>query len=202
MDAMTRRDQRAGPSPHLTWAELACHDAARTPYPVRWRTSRAGRLATVFEAIRHAGGDHPLRVLSGYRTPTHNRTVSGARHSQHVQGRALDLVPPGGWTETGFHAVVRAVAREDPRIGGRRVLPLGRPRGHPIPSGGPARGLVGGRARHADARRGVTTVHRARGMTSRASRPLDVAGHHAESPVALGTPSGLDDEVDSNTLGC
>ena len=107
----------AGPSPSLTWAELACHDSARTPYPIRWRESRARRLATVFEAIRHACGDHPLRVLSGYRTPAHNRTVGGARHSQHVQGRAIDLAPPRGWTVTGFHAVVRAVAREDSRIG-------------------------------------------------------------------------------------
>ena len=117
MDAMMRRDQRAGPSPHLTWTELACHDAARTPYPVRWRTSRAGRLARVFEAIRHACGDRPLRVLSGYRTPAHNRTVGGARHSQHVQGRAIDLAPPRGWTVERFHAVVRAVAREHARIG-------------------------------------------------------------------------------------
>ena len=112
---MTRPDR--GPSAHLTWAELACHDATRTPYPGRWRASRARRLATVFEAIRHACGDHPLRVLSGYRTPAHNRTVGGARHSQHVRGRAIDLAPPRGWTVTGFHAVVRAVAREDPRIG-------------------------------------------------------------------------------------
>ena len=107
----------AGPSPHLTWAELACHDATRTPYPVQWRESRARRLATVFEAIRHACGDHPLRVLSGYRTSAHNRTVGGARHSQHVHGRALDLAPPRGWSVKRFHAVVRTVAREDPRIG-------------------------------------------------------------------------------------
>ena len=107
----------AGPSPHLTWAELGCHDAARTSYPVRWRQRRARRLAAVFEAIRHACGDHPLRVLSGYRTPAHNRGVGGARHSQHVQGRAIDLAPPRGWTVTGFHAVVRAVARADRKIG-------------------------------------------------------------------------------------
>ena len=106
-----------GPAAHLTWAELACHDAIRTPYPVRWRESRMVRLAAVFEAIRHACGDHPLRVLSGYRTPAHNRTVGGARHSQHVQGRAIDLAPPRGWTVAGFHAVVRAVAREHSRIG-------------------------------------------------------------------------------------
>ena len=112
---MTRPDR--SPSAHLTWTELGCHDAARTPYPARWRQSRARRLAAVFEAIRHGCGDHPLRVLSGYRTPAHNRGVGGARHSQHVHGRAIDLAPPRGWTVTGFHTVVREVAREDPRIG-------------------------------------------------------------------------------------
>ena len=55
MDAMTRRDQRAGLSPHLTWAELACHDATRTPYPVRWRESRARRLGS--GRVGHGGAD-------------------------------------------------------------------------------------------------------------------------------------------------
>ena len=112
---------------------------------------RAGRvsLATVFEAIRHLpAASRPLRVLSGYRTPAHNRAVGGARHSQHVHGRAIDLAPPRGWTVEGFHAVVRAVAQGARTDRGGRVLPLGRPRGHPIPSGGPPRGVVSGRAGH------------------------------------------------------
>lgn len=84
-----------GPSPHLAWSELACHDG--TPYPAVWRESRALALGAMFEAIRERVGK-PLRILSAYRTPEHNRRVGGARHSQHVEGRALDLKPPQGWT--------------------------------------------------------------------------------------------------------
>jgi uncharacterized protein YcbK (DUF882 family) len=64
-------------------------------------------LADAFEAIRAACGHVPLRVLSGYRTPAHNRRVGGARASQHVEGRALDLAPPRGWTVEQFWRVIR-----------------------------------------------------------------------------------------------
>lgn len=77
-------------SAHLRWAELACHDQARTPYPVAWRPDRAVTLARVFEALRASTGA-PLAVLSAYRTPAHNAAVGGAPQSQHVEGRALDL---------------------------------------------------------------------------------------------------------------
>lgn len=77
-------------SPHLAWAELACHDRARTPYPAAWRADRAVTLARVFEALRASAGA-PLAVLSAYRTPAHNAAVGGAPKSQHVEGRALDL---------------------------------------------------------------------------------------------------------------
>jgi hypothetical protein len=32
-----------------------------------------------------------LQITSGYRDPTHNRRVGGARNSQHTQGRAVDM---------------------------------------------------------------------------------------------------------------
>lgn len=89
-----------GPSPHLTWAELACKDEARTPYPAEWRAApdRLPRLVEAFEALRALVGA-PLVVDSGYRTPAHNASVPrAAKRSQHMEGRALDLVPPDGWT--------------------------------------------------------------------------------------------------------
>ena len=81
-----------GPSDHLSWAELACHDKARTPYPTEWRKDRAPRIAQAFESVRSEYGG-PINIGSGYRTPAHNRAVGGARFSQHVEGRALDLRP-------------------------------------------------------------------------------------------------------------
>lgn len=81
-----------GPSAHLSWAELACHDDAKTPYPVEWRADRAVVLARTFEAVRALLGDSPLVILSGYRTKAYNSKLEGAAlSSQHVQGRALDI---------------------------------------------------------------------------------------------------------------
>ena len=77
-------------SPNLTWEELRCSDTAE--YPVRWRTTRAVVLAAEFEAVRELYGE-ALVVNSGYRTPTYNTRIGGAAKSQHVEGRALDLMP-------------------------------------------------------------------------------------------------------------
>lgn len=35
----------------------------------------------------------PLRIISGYRCAVHNRAVGGSRRSQHLLGRAADVVP-------------------------------------------------------------------------------------------------------------
>jgi uncharacterized protein YcbK (DUF882 family) len=105
-----------GPSPHLSWAELACKDS--TPYPREWRASRALVLADMFEAVRARVG-RPLVILSAYRTLEHNRRVGGARYSQHVEGRALDLRPPRGWTVA---RLVEAV-REVPQVRGIGIYP-------------------------------------------------------------------------------
>ena len=68
-------------------------------------------LAIEFERIRAAGG-RPIVIGSAYRTPAYNRRVGGARKSQHMEGRALDLYPPRGWTVTRLLEVVRAVAAD------------------------------------------------------------------------------------------
>lgn len=88
----------------------------RTCYPLDWRATRAVELAAAFEALRAAVG-LTLVVLSAYRTIAHNRAVGGARDSQHVQGRALDLLPPRGWSSM----QLAAVAREIPEIRGLGV---------------------------------------------------------------------------------
>lgn len=87
-----------GPSPHLSWDELACHDRLHTPYPLDWRGSRAVLLAREFEAVRDllagdVGREIPLLVHSAYRTMAHNAAVGGSPSSQHLQGRALDIAP-------------------------------------------------------------------------------------------------------------
>lgn len=87
-----------GPSAHLSWDELACHDRLQTPYPLDWRDTRAALLAREFEAVRAAlaqrvGHEVPLIINSAYRTHAYNAAVGGSPHSQHPQGRALDIRP-------------------------------------------------------------------------------------------------------------
>jgi len=90
-----------GPSEHLTWKELACKDG--TAYPDKFvLDGRANRLAMVFEDIRRLYGK-PITILSAYRTPSWNKKIGGAKASQHLEGRALDLRPPKGILLTKFY---------------------------------------------------------------------------------------------------
>lgn len=83
-------DLESGPSAHLSWWELGCHDG--TPYPQEFRTDRAPELARAFERIRELC-EFALIVDSAYRTTEYNASIGGAAGSQHIQGRALDLKP-------------------------------------------------------------------------------------------------------------
>lgn len=119
---------REGPSDHLSWRELACHDAARTPYPEEWRLSRAGRLADAFEWVREACGDRPIPILSAFRTWEWNRIMPGgpgAEKSQHPEGTALDLGIPRGLTRLHFHQRILAVAHVRGLIIGIGLYPWG-----------------------------------------------------------------------------
>lgn len=101
----------AGPSPHLSWAELACHNGV--PYPMEWRETRAVQLAIEFERIRVAVG-RPIPILSAYRTQSYNARIPGAaKNSQHVHGRALDLNIPKGMTLQQLLKAVLSVARSE-----------------------------------------------------------------------------------------
>jgi uncharacterized protein YcbK (DUF882 family) len=96
--------------------ELACHDD--TPVPAEWVESRAVPLAETAQAIRDYIG-RPLSVISGYRTPAWIERVGGAKGSQHVQAKALDL-RAGNMTAADLHAAVLELyeAGKLPRLGG------------------------------------------------------------------------------------
>ena len=104
------------PSTHILWSELACHDAAKTPYPLKWRKSRLPKLARVFEHFRREVGQW-ITIGCAYRTPTHNKQQGGATKSQHIEGRALDLYTPQGWKTSAFHRLAKYLAHENQNIG-------------------------------------------------------------------------------------
>ncbi len=47
-------------------------------------------LIVVLERIRALTGK-PLRIVSGYRSPSSNATVGGAKNSRHMEGDAADI---------------------------------------------------------------------------------------------------------------
>jgi uncharacterized protein YcbK (DUF882 family) len=79
-------------SAHFDSSEFGSHDG--DIYPSEWIETRLKPLAVVLEAIRAKVGK-PIKILSGYRSPAHNKAIGGADKSQHMQGRAADLQVEG-----------------------------------------------------------------------------------------------------------
>lgn len=53
------------------------------------------RLVEGLELLRAVLGSKPLRITSGIRCVPHNKAVGGAPNSQHIFGRAADIVVEG-----------------------------------------------------------------------------------------------------------
>lgn len=53
------------------------------------------RLVWHLELLRARKGGRPLRIISGYRDPAHNKRVGGATQSRHLHGDAADI--PAGY---------------------------------------------------------------------------------------------------------
>lgn len=78
-------------------------------------------LGREFEALRTACGDLPIKVASCYRTAATNVAAGGAASSQHLFGRAMDLLSPPSipyedfykiiLTRAKTHAIIRGVGR-------------------------------------------------------------------------------------------
>jgi hypothetical protein len=110
--AETTPDQGELASPNFSWAELACHDG--TPVPEILRPN-ALALCGLLEALRTLWGG-PLLVVSGYRTPTYNLRIGGARNSQHVLGRAADIRPIAVARVPELAALIRAQLPHHPAL--------------------------------------------------------------------------------------
>jgi lysozyme len=96
------------------------------------------RLVLGLERYRKRLG-HDVSIVSGYRDPDHNRRVGGARSSQHMTGKAADIVPElsvsqvqalGAFNGIGFDRTTGRVRHVDVRdykatwrYGIRRLIP-------------------------------------------------------------------------------
>ncbi|HHU77166.1 MAG TPA: DUF882 domain-containing protein [Firmicutes bacterium] len=74
-------------SPNFLLREFECKDGT---HQVRIDS----RLLQKLQALRDKVG-RPVVILSGYRNPAHNKAVGGSPGSQHLLGRAADIVVSG-----------------------------------------------------------------------------------------------------------
>jgi len=88
----------------------ARHGFAHEAYPPFWYADRLTPLCKVLEVIRSAVGGKPIKVISGYRDPSYNEAINGKPHSQHMAGRAADIVIADGTvTAQGLHSMILAL---------------------------------------------------------------------------------------------
>lgn len=78
---------------NFTLEEFACADG--TPVPQTMPHSlNIEKLADQLQLIRDFFGAK-VTINSGYRTPAYNKSIRGARNSQHMQAAAADIVVEG-----------------------------------------------------------------------------------------------------------
>lgn len=85
---------------HFDWAEVdgGCGSGGYSGGSVGSATVKENLKRAMWraEALRQALGNRPLRVTSGFRSTSCDRSVGGSGSGQHTYGSALDLVGVGG----------------------------------------------------------------------------------------------------------
>lgn len=71
--------------------EFECADGSEMPIEVQLNIAE---LAVQLEIIR-SHFNAPIKINSAYRSPEHNEAVGGSKNSQHVLGKAADIVVKG-----------------------------------------------------------------------------------------------------------
>ena len=78
---------------NFTWSEIT-KGGDRIPVDVAV-TQRIVKLCQYMDEVRAFLGDRSIRITSGYRDPSTNRRVGGARCSRHLYGDAVDFYVEG-----------------------------------------------------------------------------------------------------------
>lgn len=72
-------------------SEFDSKDGAEMPEDVLYNIQK---LANQLQVLRSYLGKS-IKINSGYRSPSHNKSIGGVKNSQHVLGKASDIVVKG-----------------------------------------------------------------------------------------------------------
>lgn len=90
---------------NFAWHEFSCRDGTAVPAEYR---PHVRRLCAALEVLRADLG-RPIVIVSGYRTESHNRSIRGAKQSQHLRARAADIQVPGVSPDAVADAIERLI---------------------------------------------------------------------------------------------
>lgn len=79
-------------------------------------------LAHNLQVLRDHLGE-PVRILSGYRSPEHNRRIGGARNSRHLLAQAADISVRSKTPRQLAAIIERLIATKQMKQGGLGVYP-------------------------------------------------------------------------------
>jgi uncharacterized protein YcbK (DUF882 family) len=101
-------------TPHFALAEFACRDGSCVPDGL---LDNVRHLAEQLEILR-GRIQRPIVIVSGYRSPTHNAKVKGAKSSRHLTAEAADIRVAGMTPIAVRSAVESMIQHGDLKIGG------------------------------------------------------------------------------------
>jgi peptidoglycan hydrolase-like protein with peptidoglycan-binding domain len=96
-NALNLVEVRRPSSEHFKYDEFISNsdiDAKKNGIPSKY-WSNLQTLMERLEIVRKAVGDMPIVIRSGYRSPDYNKKVGGAKRSQHLYGKAVDIYVKG-----------------------------------------------------------------------------------------------------------
>ena len=89
-------------TPNFTREEFDCHDGTIVPSEYLPNVIEVAKNLEVLRAFLKKN----IRIVSGYRTKEHNAKIKGSSPvSQHLQGKASDIVVPGISPEKVYEAI-------------------------------------------------------------------------------------------------
>lgn len=95
-------------------SEFACKDGTSVPSAL---LGNLQDLAKNLQVLRDEL-DAPVKIISGFRTISHNRKINGAKNSYHLRAMAADIVVKGYTTGQVFTKILELIKNGKMKAGG------------------------------------------------------------------------------------